>query len=258
MLFRADPQERGVSPIYVSACFWSWEVCQHNKPPTQGLRALWCLSLMARWRPATAPAPEPGSARAQRRGRDEAARPLEVGCRRDAPAWVTQHLASGASAGVRRRASSDETIGRRGHAPGAAGGALAEALPGGRRGASTLWTMATPGGALPEGFGSLCRTAAAKTQAFYRRVSPPGCGPSPWRVGPCLRSSARGTGQRRRRCRTSTRKASPARCGPWPRRAGACSRSSSHCAGRDFLHGSAPDAAGLGSQPLRRRGRPRA
>ena len=178
-------------------------------------------------------------------GRDEAARPLEVGCRWDAPAWVTQHLASGASAGVRRRASSDEAMGRRGHAPGAAGGALAEALPGGRRVASPLWAMATPGRALPEGFGSLCRTAAAKTQAFYRRVSPPGCGPSPWRVGPCLRSSARGTGQRRRRCRTSTRKASPARCGPWPRRAGACSRSSSHCTVRGFLHGSAPDAAAL-------------
>ncbi len=100
-------------------------------------------------------------------GRDEAARPLEVGCRRDAPAWVTQHLASGASAGVRRRASSDEAMGRRGHAPGAAGGALAEALPGGRRVASPLWAMATPGRALPEGFGSLCRTAAAKMQAFY-------------------------------------------------------------------------------------------
>ncbi len=191
-------------------------------------------------------------------GRDEAARPLEVGCRRDAPAWVTQHLASGASAGVRRRASSDEAMGRRGHAPGAAGGALAEALPGGRRVASPLWAMATPGRALPEGFGSLCRTAAAKMQALYA----PGLATRLWAIAVAsralLRSSARGTGQRRRRCRTSTRKASPARCGPWPRRAGACSRSSSHCAGRDFLHDSAPDAAGLGSQPLRRRGRPRA
>ena len=162
---------------------------------------------------------------------------------------------------TRRRAhwrSDADGMPPRGLAPGAAGGALAEALLGGRRVASPLWALAAPGRALPEGFGSLRRSAAAKTQAFYRRVSPPGCGPSPWRVGPCLRSSARGTGQRRRRCRTSTRKASPARCGPWPRRAGACSRSSSHCAGRDFLHGSAPDAAGLGSQPLRRRGRPRA
>ena len=125
-------------------------------------------------------------------GRGEAARPLEVGCRRDAPAWVTQHLASGASAGVRRRASSDEAMGRRGHAPGAAGGALAEALPGGRRGASTLWAMATPGGALPEGFGSLCRTATAAAVVIVwqllRRVGSTSAKAIPWlsaALAPC-------------------------------------------------------------------------
>ena len=119
-------------------------------------------------------------------GRDEAARPLEVGCRRDAPAWVTQHLASGASAGVRRRASSDEAMGRRGHAPGAAGGALAEALPGGRRVASTLWAVA-----------KTCRGLLTVFVSLY------------W-----SRLSAR---QRPRCC--STRERWPARSRQWPTRA---------------------------------------